>query len=282
VTGRSIQARVAEIADSLPASQRRVAELLVSDPQRVAFGTLSSVAEHTDTSAPTVIRFADRLGFDGFTALRDGVRAEVSQQLHSAAGRLRQPARGHLLQRALDVERTNLDQTFAALDDVAVAKATDLLADPARRIWVLPSSQTAGVAAHLADDLGLCRAKVTLLDGSEFRIMTTLGALVKGDVILSLDVQRHEGWLVRVQRAAVERGAVPIALTDRLPCSLDLTRGQALTFGCDTTSPFDSQVGLVALGNVLVSAVADRRRPTITRRVDALEKLWTRHELFEV
>jgi DNA-binding MurR/RpiR family transcriptional regulator len=282
MTGRSIQARVVEIADSLPESQRRVAKLLVDDPQSVAFGTLSSVAERTGTSAPTVVRFADRLGFDGFTALRDGVRAEVSQQLHSAAGRLRQPPRGHLLERALEVERSNLEQTFAALDDATVAKVAGLLADRARRIWVLPSSQTAGVAAHLADDLVLCRPKVTLLDGSEFRIMTSLAALMKGDVILSLDVQRHEGWLVRVQRAAVDRGAVPIALTDRLPCSLDLTKGHALTFGCDTTSPFDSQVGLVALGNVLVSAVAERLRPTITRRVDALERLWTRNELFEV
>jgi DNA-binding MurR/RpiR family transcriptional regulator len=281
MTGRSIQARVAAVAETLPASQRRVAALLVDDPQSVAFGTLSSVAERTGTSGPTVIRFAARLGFDGFTALRDSVRAEVSEQLHSAAGRLRRPARGRLLERALEVERTNLERTFADLDDATLARLVDLLADADRRVWVLPSTQTAGVAAHLADDLLLCRPRVTLLDGSEFRILTTLASLARGDVILSLDVQRHEGWLVRVQRSAVARGAVPVALTDRLPCSLDLTGGLALTFGCDTTSPFDSLVGLVALGNVLVSTVAEQLRPSITRRVDGLEKLWATHHLFD-
>jgi DNA-binding MurR/RpiR family transcriptional regulator len=194
---------------------------------------------------------------------------------------LRRPARGRLLERALEVERTNLERTFADLDDATLARLADLLADADRRVWVLPSTQTAGVAAHLADDLLLCRPRVTLLDGSEFRILTTLASLARGDVILSLDVQRHEGWLVRVQRSAVARGAVPIALTDRLPCSLDLTGGLALTFGCDTTSPFDSLVGLVALGNVLVSTVAEQLRPSITRRVDGLEKLWATHHLFD-
>jgi DNA-binding MurR/RpiR family transcriptional regulator len=62
---------VAEIAEALPASQRRVAALVVDDPESVAFGTLSSVAERAETSAPTVIRFAAHLGFDGFTALRE-------------------------------------------------------------------------------------------------------------------------------------------------------------------------------------------------------------------
>jgi DNA-binding MurR/RpiR family transcriptional regulator len=134
VTGRSLQARVAEIADSLPASQRQVADLLVRDPQAVAFGTVSSVAEAVGTSTPTVIRFAAQLGFDGFTALRDAVREEVSQQLRSAVGRIRQPPPGHLLEAALAVEQANLERTFAALDEALLAQAVGLLADSARRV----------------------------------------------------------------------------------------------------------------------------------------------------
>jgi DNA-binding MurR/RpiR family transcriptional regulator len=273
---------VAEIAESLPTAQRQVADLLVRDPEAVAFGTVSSVAEAVGTSTPTVIRFAAQLGFDGFTALRDAVRAEVSQQLRSAVERIRQPPPGHLLEAALDVERANVERTFAGLDEARLLEAVDLLADPDRRVWVLPSSQTMGIGSHLADDLALSRPRVALLDGSEFRIRTVLSRLAPGDVLLSLDIQRHEGWFVRVQRDAVTQGAVPLVLTDRLPCSLDLTGGLALTFGCDTTSPFDSQVGLLALGNVLVSAVVERLRATVQHRVDALEATWVDARLFDV
>jgi DNA-binding MurR/RpiR family transcriptional regulator len=112
-------------------------------------------------------------------------------------------------------------------------------------------------------------------------VQTVLARLAEGDVLVSLDVQRHEGWLVRVQRAAVARGAVPLVLTDRLPCSLDLSGGLAVTFACDTTSPFDSQVGLLAAGNLLVSGVVGRLRPSVAGRVDALESAWVRSHLFE-
>lgn len=281
MSGRSLQAQVAEIGDALPASQQRVADLIVRDPQAVAFGTVSTVAQAAGTSSPTVIRFAGRLGFDGFTALRDAIRGEVSQQLRSAVERVRQPRTGHVLEGALDVERSNLERTFAALDTARLERVADWLADEQRRVWILPSSQAMGVGSHLADDLALSRARVVLLDGSEFRVRTVLSGLRRGDVLLSLDVQRHEGWFVRVQRDTVHRGAVPVALTDRLPCSLDLTGGEALTFGCDTTSPFDSQVGLLALGNLLVSSVVQRLRRSVEQRVDALEATWIDASLFD-
>jgi DNA-binding MurR/RpiR family transcriptional regulator len=282
VSGRSVQANVAAIADSLPASQRRVAELVVRDPEAVAFGTVGSVAAKSGTSNPTVIRFAARLGFDGFTALRDAVRDEVSRQIQSAIGRVNQPSSGPLLERALAVETANVERTLAALDDATLSRATDLLADLDRRVWVLPNSQMQGVAAHLADDLQLCRPRVVLLSGSEFRIATALARLRPGDVVLSLDTQRHERWLVRVQRSAVQRGAVPLAVTDRLPCSLDITGGLALTFACDTTNPFESQVGLLALANLLVSAVVERLRPKVADRVERLEQTWVDNDLFDV
>jgi DNA-binding MurR/RpiR family transcriptional regulator len=282
VTGRSVQANVAAIADSLPASQRRVAELVVRDPESVAFGTVSSVAAKTGTSNPTVIRFAAQLGFDGFTALRDAVRDEVSQQIRSAIGRVRQPSSGPLLERALAVETANIERTLGAVDDVTLEGATDLLADLDRRLWILPSSQMQGVASHLADDLQLCRPRVVLLSGSEFRIATALARLRPGDVLLSLDTQRHERWLVRVQRSSVQRGAIPVAITDRLPCSLDLTGGIALTFACETTSPFESQVGMLALANLLVSAVVERLRPAVADRVERLEETWVGNDLFDV
>lgn len=281
MSGRSIQAQVAALVDSLPESQRRVADLVVSDPQSVAFGTLASVAEEADTSTPTVIRFAARLGFDGFTALRDAVRSEVSGQLRSAASRLRRSSDEPLIEEALRVERQNVERTFAQLDPSDLELAVDLISDTSRRLWVLTNSQLAGLGGHLADELQLCRDRVVRLDGSEFRIATTMGKLRSGDVVLSIDTQRHEGWFVRVQRQAVGRGAVPVALTDRLPCSLDLTGGVALTFACETTSPFESQVGVVALGNLLVAAMVARLRPHVTERVDVLEQLWVDEGLFD-
>lgn len=281
VDGRSVQARIAKITDHLPASQRRVADLVVADPEALAFGTLGTLAKTAGSSTAAVVRLAASLGFDGFAALRDAARDEVSTQLRSAASRVRDPAHGPLVERVLEVERANLDATLSQIDSGDLGNVLDLLCDPDRRLWLLANTQTAGMVAHLADDLSLCRTGVRMLSGSEFRVQTMLASLEAGDVLLSVDTQRHERWLVRAQRGAVERGAVPLAITDRLPCSLDLTGGIALTFACDTASPFESQVGLLALGNVLVTGVVDRLRPTVAQRLDALESTWVDEDLLE-
>ena len=279
--GKSIQSQLAELADSLPRSQRGIAELLRSDPERIAFGTLKSVAEGAETSATSVLRLASTMGFDGFADLRAAVRDEVSSQLRSAVGRIRDAEPGPLIERARAVELANIERTFASLDDELVDAVTTRVADRDRHLWVLPSSQTAGIGSLLADNLAICRPEVTLLAGSPFRIMTVLTELAPDDVLITVDVQRHERWLVEIQHHAVARGAVPVVLTDRLPCSLDLTDGFAIACGCESTSPFESQVGLVAAGNVLVSAVADRLRASVAARVDALEDTWVDNSLFD-
>lgn len=279
--GRSLQARIAQIVDGLPDSQRRVADLVVRDPEALAFGTLGSIADAAGSSTATVVRLASVLGFDGFAALRDAARHEVSWRLNSAVGRVRTPADGPLLDRVREVERSNVERTLDALDPEVFERVVDLCADQSRRVWWLPNSQTLGVVSHLADDLSICRARVSLLEGSEFRIMTAMARIAPGDVLISVDTQRHERWFVRVQHAAVARGAVPVAITDRLPCSLDLTGGEAMTFACDTTSPFESQVGLVTLGNVLISGVVDRLRGSVAERLDVLEETWVSEDLLE-
>jgi DNA-binding MurR/RpiR family transcriptional regulator len=281
VSDQSVRARIAAAGGTLSAAQRRLADLVVADPEAVAFGTVRSVAASSRTSDPTVVRFATTLGYGGFTGLRDAVRGELSTSLASAAQRVRRAGGGPLVEPARDIERANVVDTLDRIDEADLARALDVLADLDRRIWLLPSSQTEGIAAHLADNLQLCRPAVVLLDGGEFRVRTALAGLRRGDVLVSLDTQRHERWLVRTQHDAVAAGAVPVVLTDRLPCSLDLAGGMAFTFACRTTGLFDSLVGLLALGNLLVSGVGDRRRDTVTPRIDAAEAAWVEAGLLE-
>ena len=282
VSDRSIQARVHDVLGELPEAQRRVAELAVADPEALAFGTAQTVAERTGTSAPTVLRLASALGFDGYTSLRDSIRQELSDRLRSAAGRLKQPVDAPLLARTRRAELANVDQTLAGLDPVDVERAVDWLAAPERRVWVLPSSQLVGIGSQFSDQLSLVRGRVRLIDGPEFRVHTVLAGVRSGDILVTFDIQRHEAWLVRAQRSAVDRGAVPIAVTDRLPCSLDLTGGVALTFACETPGPFESQVGALVVANLLINGVVDLDRAGLAQRVDVLERVWAEDNQFEV
>jgi DNA-binding MurR/RpiR family transcriptional regulator len=254
--------------------------MLVSDPEAIAFGTVASVARAARTSPPTVVRLATALGYDGFAELRAAARDELSARLSTDAGRARTlPADG-----AIDALRAaahhNIDTTLDAIDPAALRAVIELLDDDARRTWVLPSSQTVGVAQRVVDQLAIIGRRVTLLDGSEFRITSTLAALAPGDIVLSMDVPRHEHAVLRIQRAAVERGAVPVVLTGPPSTSLLTAGGVVLSFATGSVGTFDSLLGLTVLGELLLNELVERRRDQVIERLDALDATWITTGLF--
>lgn len=271
---RSISARLAEA--QLSPAQRQVAELLLVDPEAIAFGTAASVAARAETSTPTVVRLATTLGYEGFADLRDAARAELSMRLATDAVRVRSAAPASDLDALRQAEHHNVDTTLDELDAAALDRALALITDPERRVWVLPSTQTEGVAARFVDQLQLLGRRAVLLVGSEFRAVTSLQALRKGDVVLSMDVPRHEPALVRIQQEAVEAGALPVVLTGSVPTSLATRGGAVLAFATASVGPFDSLVGLTVLANLLINACSEHQKPTAAKRLAALEATWTR------
>ena len=257
-----------------------MADLLLTDPEAVAFGTVASVAEQGGASSPSVVRLAHLLGFEGFADLRDVARRELSMRLATDVVRARVAVDGDPIERLRAVEHANIDATLDAVEADALAAVLDAL-DSTRKIWVLPSSQTVGIAIRTVDQLRMLGVSAELLDGSEFRLMSALTSLRNGDVLLSMDVPRHEHALVRIQRHAIESGATPVVLSGPPSTALDHRGGWVLSFATSSAGAFDSLVGLTVLASLIVGELTDRRRDDAANRLAGLERTWTGAGLFE-
>src|SRR5947209_16453693 len=99
---------------ALTPAERRVADVVLSNPESVAFGTVAHLARLAATSGATVVRLAAKLGYDGFTALQGAVQGELGQRLRPAAERIRQVLPSDVLGRVLAVELDNLAGTLEA------------------------------------------------------------------------------------------------------------------------------------------------------------------------
>src|ERR1700760_854673 len=82
--------RIMTHADRLTATERKIAEVLATEPQTIAFGTVAQVATRAGTSGPSVIRLAVKLGYGGFVDLQADVQQELADQLAPARERIRQ------------------------------------------------------------------------------------------------------------------------------------------------------------------------------------------------
>jgi DNA-binding MurR/RpiR family transcriptional regulator len=272
----NVTERAHEASASLSPGERKVAHVVASDPEAVAFGTVASVAARAGTSGPTVLRLAGRLGYAGFVELQAAVRGGLSERLRPAVERIRGTPQAPALARALEVELANVRRSLEAVDARVFQAAVARLADVKRPVFVLPSEQCRPPASSFAVDLGLLRDGVRMVGGSEFRVVSQLARLRRGDPVVLIDVQRHERWIVEASRRVAKAGARRIVVTDAALSPLAAGAQHVFVVAADAAGPFDSGVGILALLNALVAGVADALRPEATRRIERLESAWVR------
>jgi len=115
-------------------SDRKVCDTILADPRRILSATVAETAQLADVSQPTVIRFCNAVGCDGFQdfklrlaqALALGVPAT-----HSVITDADSP--DAVARKIFDYTMTSLDWARNRLDSAALSRAVDVLL-AARRI----------------------------------------------------------------------------------------------------------------------------------------------------
>ena len=271
----SVSGQIDTHRSDLAPAERKVAGIVLSDPEAVAFGTVADLARRAGTSGATVVRLAAKLGYDGFPGLQGAVREEMARRLRPAAERIRRPEPGDVLSRTLAVELENLTATFESVDRSDLTRSVRLLAGPRSRVLVLSGDASRGVAATFATELGMLRPGVEHVAGSPVAVARSLAHAAAGDVVVVLDLSRYDRWVLEAADRAAGRGAEVVAVTDDRLSPLAAHAAVAFAVSAAGAGPFDSHVAMLALLNALVAGVAGRLRTSATERLDRLESAWT-------
>jgi DNA-binding MurR/RpiR family transcriptional regulator len=266
--------RIGRANTSLTPAERRVAEVVLEQPQLVAFGTVADLAEAASSGAATVVRLASKLGYDGFTGLQASVQHALAGQLRPAAERIREPAATDAIGRHLQLELDNVATTLRALDGPALAEVVAALSATDRRVFVLSGDASLGVARQLVGDLQALRDDVQLLEGNDVAVRRSAALLRPTDVVVTIDLRRYDTWVVDTAATAHSSGAWCVAITDSLLSPLAGVAQRTLIVAAAGGGPFDSHVGTLALANVLIAGVADGLRAVATDRLDRAESAW--------
>ena len=273
-TGVELARRIEAVRPELTGAERRVAEAILKDPQALAFGTVATVAREADAGAATVVRLAAKLGFGGFSELQASVQRDLVASLGPAADRIHELDPEDASHPHGATELANVETTLAAVHPDALEAVTALLADLDRVVLVGASESAGGVATQFTGDLSGLRPGVERLDGNEVTVARRLALAADRGVLLVVDVARYDRWLLAAFEAAGRVGIARIALTDSILSPLADHADEVFTISVDSTTPFESHVGTMALMNRIILSVADRLRPTATERLADVERAW--------
>ena len=191
---------VASVIDAaraaLTPAERRVADVVLTAPEAIAFGTVADLAQRAATSGATVVRLAAKLGYDGFTSMQGAIQDELGQRLRPAAERIHDVLTSDVLGRVRAVELDNVAGTLEAASPGAFEEVVAALADETHRVHVLAGDASRGVGMLFADELSMLRAGVAIWFGADVRMARNLADVARGDVLVAIDHRRYERWVI--------------------------------------------------------------------------------------
>lgn len=197
----------------LAGGQRRIAHLLLADPEGTAFRGISEAAQVAEVHESSIARFANSLGLSGYPALMELCRAWLAEQAQLARqSENGQGPPGGLLSATLDQEQTDLSRTYGRLDVGAWLRAAGLLTEAAA-VRVIGVRDCAPIADLFALRLSRVRAGVRRLGAS---VVDELREFTAGDVLVAVSVRRYAAETVRVAEYARDEGLSVVALTDNV------------------------------------------------------------------
>lgn len=241
----------------LTQAQKRIAEAIVEDPEFVAFATVDKLAARLGVASSTIVRFAYRLGLDGYPELQERVRILVRSRLRGAdedasadtlVSHLGESTAAASLRHDLD----NLRHTVSDLDAATLDKAADILRS-ARRVFFAGGLASGALAVYAAHMFSRLRGDSRVLGQSD------AGAevldLTNEDVLVVFCFPPYASHTLRLLGAARKQGVTTIGITDS-PISpmgkVDVT----LTTHVSGIGPQNSLVAPMAVINVLLNGVA--------------------------
>jgi DNA-binding MurR/RpiR family transcriptional regulator len=253
---------------------QRIARFALEQPNDLALGTVATVAEATEVQPSAMIRFANALGYKGFSEMQqvfrghlldrsDSYRERIDQMRRKTTQGARAPAGVlHELVSESVAELGQLEETILQSDLKAAVK----LISTAPRIFVLAQRRAFPVAGYLAYALGQLELRTHLLDGSGGMLRESLRAMSKGDVLLAASFRSYSPEVVDLAAKAHALGVQVIAITDGPLSPLKPSAQVCLELADDSSKPFRSLVAPLCLAQALVVSVGHQlaEKPTTT------------------
>ena len=261
----TVGARAGAALPSLSKAERRVGRALLADYPSAGLASAARLAERAEVSPPTVLRFAQSLGYEGFTDLQVALRAELTAQSNGPITRLPtaptdSSAEAGLLDRLLQQGRAQnerAEETLALLPATAVQAAVALLADTGRPLYLHGGRFSHLLAMHLAAHLEQLRPGVRLLGDPSGRDLGTMIELSRRDVVVLFDYHRYQRSAADLAARVHRAGATVLLITDDLACPVAPEAEVVLTASSTVGTTYQSMAAGFLLTELLIPLVMD-------------------------
>jgi DNA-binding MurR/RpiR family transcriptional regulator len=266
MTVEQLLKRVSQEYEALSKQLKVIARHIEQHRDHLGLEGIQDVAAQCGVQPSAVVRFAKHFGFSGFSELQAIFRDNLSRQLapsRNYKARIRDLIEsGSNTLSSVDIAKEFLAGSVAgmhelesSLDAAAFKKAVDLLAD-SDCIWVAASRRSFPIAAYLDYALQHTEKRICLVSGLGSMHQGQMRSVRKGDVMIAISFSPYAEETIAVAKAAAERGAKLVAISDSRMSPLAKLAHVTLVVQDNSTLGFRSLSSTMGLAQSLFIALA--------------------------
>jgi len=239
---------------------QRIARFALEKPHDLALSTVASLAEATEVQPSAMIRFANALGYGGFSEMQQVFRGHLVERSASYRERIdllrRKQINGAgkpagVLHQLVSDSVAELGHLEEGIREEDLKAAVKLIAG-AQRIHVLAQRRAFPVASYLAYALGQLELRTHLLDGAGGMLRENLRSVAPEDVLLVASFRNYSPEVLDAAEICARRGVAVVAITDGPLSPLADHADVCFELADDSSKPFRSLVAPLCLAQALV------------------------------
>ncbi len=214
---------ITERHSSMSRRFQQIARYLVQSPNEVALQSIKIIAENAGVHPSSLVRFAQSLGYGGFTAMQRVFQdrlvtaapgfAERVAMLENELGRHSGTANMAFLRDLVIRDIAALQYLIQSVTEERLTRAVELL-DGARQIYVLGQLRSHPVASFLRYGLTMLKREVILLDAAG-GLATEQAKIMRPDcVLVAISFRYYASEVVNIVEGAGKAGVPVIGISD--------------------------------------------------------------------
>ncbi len=262
----ALKRRLIEIKPELPKRLRQTAVFALEHPDEVALGTASSIAERAQVQASTLVRFAQTLGFAGFSELQGVFRehlrnrwpdySERLKALHEGALDSGDPLRllfGFADSAAASIAKLRRNVHRQELDDAIAVLAR------ARTIFIVGQRRSFCVSHYLAYALAQLGVGAALIDNVGGLGREQMAGAGGDDALIAISFSPYAPFTIDQVEAARQKKTPIVVITDSALSPLAGMADARFEIVESDFGAFRSNAATFCLAMTLAVAVAEKR-----------------------
>lgn len=262
--------KIREYYEHLSRSYRKVADFIMSNYYEVSFMTAAQLAYTVGVDTTTVVRFSQRLGYNGYPELLQDIREQVKSEIYAAYEPKEltpDDAAGTFKTRA-EQEQHNLKQMLIHNPPDHVREIAQLV-ERAQHIALLAEGYANTVAQMIALQLRHRGLSAEALPDDPVQRAAALMRLGADTLIIGISATEYGGDVARAMDFLRGKGCATVGVVGSLASPVNRVSDRVMYAPTDVPGPLPSIVALVAALSAMVQVASKDTTESAAEYADA-------------